>query len=75
MAFSGALLATLVVYRLARGRAGATPERLILPGLFVTTFLSVRDRVCHNPDGCDRIRSFTFWLWAISRVATKTCWL
>src|ERR1051325_7160286 len=29
LAFTGALLATLAVYRLARGRAGATPERLI----------------------------------------------
>ena len=40
LAFSGALLATLAVYRLARGRAGATPERLILAGVIVTTFLS-----------------------------------
>src|SRR5438309_3991576 len=32
MAFAGALTATFVVYRLARGRAGATPERLILAG-------------------------------------------
>ena len=40
MAFAGALAATFVVYRLARGRAGATPERLILAGVIVTTFLS-----------------------------------
>src|SRR5258705_523032 len=40
MAFSGALLATLLVYRLAHGRAGATPERLILAGVIVTTFLA-----------------------------------
>src|SRR5689334_21657038 len=40
LAFTGALLATLAVYRLARGRAGSTPERLILAGVIVTTFLS-----------------------------------
>src|SRR6188474_2444665 len=33
MAFSGALIATLVVYRLAQGKTGATPERLILAGV------------------------------------------
>src|SRR4029079_1703724 len=32
LAFSGALAATFAVYRLARGRAGATPERGVLPG-------------------------------------------
>src|SRR5678816_512982 len=40
MASAGALVATLVVYQLARGRTGATPERLILAGVIVTTFLS-----------------------------------
>src|ERR1051325_58357 len=39
-AFAGALLASFVVYQLARGRTGATPERLILAGVIVTTFLS-----------------------------------
>src|ERR1044072_9862083 len=39
-AFAGALAATFVVYRLARGRTGASPERLILAGVIVTTFLS-----------------------------------
>ena len=37
LAFSGALVATWAVYQLARGRAGATPERLILAGVIVTT--------------------------------------
>ena len=37
MAFSGALIATFVVYRLAQGRAGATLERLILAGVIVTS--------------------------------------
>jgi len=40
MAFGGAIAATFLVYRLARGRAGASPERLILAGVIVTTFLS-----------------------------------
>jgi iron complex transport system permease protein len=43
MAFAGALAATFVVYRLARGRAGATPERLILAGVIVTTFWLLGD--------------------------------
>src|SRR5438105_13357854 len=38
LAFAGALLATIFVYQLARGRAGTTPERLILAGIIVTTF-------------------------------------
>src|SRR5690242_5317663 len=33
LAFAGALLATIFVYQLARGRAGTTPERLILAGI------------------------------------------
>ena len=53
LAFAGALVATLAVYQLARGRAGATPERLILAGVIVTTFLSSVDCVCHDVDGCD----------------------
>ena len=34
MAFAGALAATFVVYRLARGRAGATPEHFFRQGSF-----------------------------------------
>ncbi|HUE84189.1 MAG TPA: iron ABC transporter permease [Pyrinomonadaceae bacterium] len=62
MAFSGALLATLVVYRLALGRAGATPERLILAGVIVTTFLSSVIVFVTTLMDATRIRSFTFWL-------------
>jgi cobalamin transport system permease protein len=62
MAFSGALLATFVVYRLARGRAGATPERLILAGVIVTTFLSSIIVFVTTMMDATRIRSFTFWL-------------
>ena len=62
LAFVGALLATLAVYRLARGRAGATPERLILAGVIVTTFLSSVIVFVTTLMDATRIRSFTFWL-------------
>src|SRR6267142_1481357 len=62
MAFAGALAATFVVYRLARGRAGATPERLILAGVIVTTFLSSALVFVTTLMDATRIRSFTFWL-------------
>jgi len=62
MAFAGALTATFVVYRLARGRAGATPERLILAGIIVTTFLSSAIVFLTTLMDATRIRSFTFWL-------------
>jgi iron complex transport system permease protein len=62
MAFSGALLATLAVYRLAQGRTGATPERLILAGVIVTTFLSSAIVFVTTLMDATRIRSFTFWL-------------
>ena len=62
LAFTGALLATLAVYRLARGRAGATPDRLILAGVIVTTFLSSVIVFVTTLMDATRIRSFTFWL-------------
>ncbi|HEY0003333.1 MAG TPA: iron ABC transporter permease [Pyrinomonadaceae bacterium] len=62
LAFAGALCATLLVYRLARGRAGATPERLILAGVIVTTFLSSAIVFMTTLMDATRIRSFTFWL-------------
>jgi len=62
LAFSGALVATFAVYRLARGRAGATPERLILAGVIVTTFLSSVIVFVTVLMDATRIRSFTFWL-------------
>lgn len=61
-AFAGALVATLAVYQLARGRAGATPERLILAGVIVTTFLSSAIVFITTVMDATRIRSFTFWL-------------
>src|SRR5712671_2226438 len=62
LAFVGALAATFVVYRLALGRAGATPERLILAGVIVTTFLSSAIVFITMLMDATRIRSFTFWL-------------
>ncbi len=62
MAFAGALLSTLVVYRLAKGRTGATPEKLILAGVIVTTFLSSAIVFITTMMDATRIRSFTFWL-------------
>src|SRR5206468_277285 len=61
-AFAGALLATMFVYQLARGRAGTTPERLILAGIIVTTFLSSGIVFLTALMDATRIRSFTFWL-------------
>ncbi|HEY0322989.1 MAG TPA: iron ABC transporter permease [Pyrinomonadaceae bacterium] len=62
MAFAGALGATFVVYKLARGRAGTSPERLILAGVIVTTFLSSVIVFVTTLMDATRIRSFTFWL-------------
>ena len=62
LAFAGALAATFLVYRLARGRTGATPERLILAGVIVTTFLSSAIVFITTLMDATRIRSFTFWL-------------
>jgi iron complex transport system permease protein len=62
MAFAGALTSTFVVYRLARGRTGATPEKLILAGVIVTTFLSSAIVFITTMMDATRIRSFTFWL-------------
>src|SRR5215475_4239660 len=62
LAFTGAIAATFAVYRLARGRAGASPERLILAGVIVTTFLSSAIVFITTLMDATRIRSFTFWL-------------
>src|SRR4051812_8870354 len=62
LAFAGAIIASAVVYQLARGRAGATPDRLILAGVIVTTFLSSAIVFLTVLMDATRIRSFTFWL-------------
>src|SRR4026208_2380948 len=72
LAFAGALVATLAVYQLARGRAGATPERLILAGVIVTTFLSSVIVFVTTLMDATRIRSFTFWLLGDLSGSSKT---
>jgi iron complex transport system permease protein len=62
MAFAGALSSTFIVYRLARGRTGTSPEKLILAGVIVTTFLSSAIVFITAMMDATRIRSFTFWL-------------
>jgi iron complex transport system permease protein len=76
MAFAGALGATFVVYRLARGRAGASPERLILAGAIVTTFQSSLIVFITTLMDATRIRSFTFWLLGdLSQAASGSLWI
>jgi iron complex transport system permease protein len=76
MAFAGALGATFVVYRLARGRAGASPERLILAGVIVTTFQSSVIVFITTLMDATRIRSFTFWLLGdLSQAASGSLWI
>ena len=76
MAFAGALLATFVVYRLARGRAGASPERLILAGVIVTTFQSSLIVFITTLMDATRIRSFTFWLLGdLSQASSGSLWI
>jgi iron complex transport system permease protein len=76
MAIAGALAATFVVYRLARGRAGASPERLILAGVIVTTFQSSLIVFITTLMDATRIRSFTFWLLGdLSQASTGSLWI
>jgi len=76
MAFAGALAATFVVYRLARGRTGASPERLILAGVIVTTFQSSAIVFITTLMDATRIRSFTFWLLGdLSQATSSSLWI
>lgn len=76
MAFAGALGATFLVYRLARGRTGASPERLILAGVIVTTFQSSVIVFITTLMDATRIRSFTFWLLGdLSQAASGSLWI
>lgn len=62
LAFAGAALASIVVYQLARSRAGMNVERLVLSGVIVTTFLSSVIVMLTTVLDATRLRSFTFWL-------------
>ncbi|HEY2847083.1 MAG TPA: iron chelate uptake ABC transporter family permease subunit, partial [Pyrinomonadaceae bacterium] len=62
LAFAGAVAATVVVYRMAKSRAGMSVERLVLSGVIVTTFLSSVIVMLTTLLDASRLRSFTFWL-------------
>ncbi|HSU24830.1 MAG TPA: iron ABC transporter permease, partial [Pyrinomonadaceae bacterium] len=62
MSFAGAAIATIVVYQMARGRAGMNVERLVLSGVIVTTFLSSIIVLLTSLLDAARLRGFTFWL-------------
>jgi iron complex transport system permease protein len=62
MAFAGAGLATVAVYRMAKSRTGMNVERLVLSGVIVTTFLSSVIVMLTTLLDAAKLRSFTFWL-------------
>lgn len=62
LAFAGAAFASVVVYRMAKSRAGMNVERLVLSGVIVTTFLSSVIVMLTTLLDAARLRSFTFWL-------------
>jgi iron complex transport system permease protein len=72
MAFAGAGVATVVVYQMARGRAGMNVERLVLSGVIVTTFLSSIIVLLTGLLDAARLRGFTFWLLGDLSQATWT---
>ncbi len=71
LAFAGAGLATIVVYRMAKSRAGMSVERLVLSGVIVTTFLSSVIVMLTTLLDAAKLRSFTFWLLGDLSQATR----
>lgn len=71
LAFVGAGLATLAVYRMAKSRAGMNVERLVLSGVIVTTFLSSVIVMLTTLLDAAKLRSFTFWLLGDLSQATR----
>ncbi|MFZ1701579.1 MAG: iron ABC transporter permease [Pyrinomonadaceae bacterium] len=71
LAFAGAGLATLAVYRMAKSRAGMSVERLVLSGVIVTTFLSSVIVMLTTLLDAAKLRSFTFWLLGDLSQATR----
>jgi len=71
MAFLGAIASTVVVYQMAKGRAGMTVERLVLSGVIVTTFLSSIIVLFTSLLDAAKLRSFTFWLLGDLSQATR----
>jgi iron complex transport system permease protein len=72
LAFAGAAVATIAVYRMARSRSGTSVERLILSGVIVTTFLSSVIVMLTTLLDAAKLRSFTFWLLGDLSQATLT---
>jgi iron complex transport system permease protein len=71
LAFGGAVGSTVVVYQMAKGRAGMTVERLVLSGVIVTTFLSSVIVLFTSLLDAAKLRSFTFWLLGDLSQATR----
>jgi iron complex transport system permease protein len=71
LAFAGAVASTVVVYQMAKGRAGMTVERLVLSGVIVTTFLSSVIVLFTSLLDAAKLRSFTFWLLGDLSQATR----
>ncbi len=71
LAFAGAGLATIAVYRMAQSRAGMNVERLVLSGVIVTTFLSSVIVMLTTLLDAAKLRSFTFWLLGDLSQATR----
>jgi iron complex transport system permease protein len=71
LAFVGAGCASIVVYQMAKGRAGMTVERLVLSGVIVTTFLSSVIVLFTSLLDAAKLRSFTFWLLGDLSQATR----
>jgi iron complex transport system permease protein len=72
LAFVGAGLATVVVYRMAKSRSGMNVERLVLSGVIVTTFLSSIIVMMTTLLDAAKLRSFTFWLLGDLSQASRT---
>jgi len=76
LAFAGAVAATIVVYRMAKSRAGMSVERLVLSGVIVTTFLSSVIVMLTTLLDAARLRSFTFWLLGdLSQASSTGIWI
>ena len=76
LAFAGAVAAMVVVYRMAKSRAGMSVERLVLSGVIVTTFLSSVIVMLTTVLDATRLRSFTFWLLGdLSQASSTGIWI
>jgi iron complex transport system permease protein len=73
LAFGGAMISTLVVYTIARGKKGSamSVERLALAGVIVTTFLSSAIVLITTLLDATKLRTFTFWLLGDLSAGTK----